>query len=95
MPAMGRQYQIYKDQGVQILAVNIAESDLKVQAFANQYGMVFPTLIDKTKSVMQIYNVKPLPTTILINTDGKIVKIITGEMSEKDIKRYMEQIKPI
>ena len=30
MPAMGRQYQVYKDQGVQILAVNIAESDLKV-----------------------------------------------------------------
>ncbi|WP_438311552.1 thiol-disulfide oxidoreductase ResA [Sporosarcina sp. FA9] len=94
MPAMGRQYQVYKDQGVQILAVNIAESDLKVRAFAEQYGMVFPTLIDTTKSVMQTYNVKPLPTTLLINPDGKIVKIITGEMSENDIKSYMEQIKP-
>lgn len=94
MPAMGRQYEVYKDQGVQILAVNIAESDLKVQRFADQYGMVFPTLIDKTKSVMQTYNVKPLPTTLLINPDGQIVKIITGEMSEEDIKGYMEQIKP-
>ena len=91
---MGRQYQVYKEQGVQILAVNIAESDLKVRAFADQYGMVFPTLIDTTKSVMQTYNVKPLPTTLLINPDGKIVKIITGEMSEEDIKGYMEQIKP-
>ncbi|MFD1927100.1 thiol-disulfide oxidoreductase ResA [Sporosarcina siberiensis] len=94
MPAMGLQYQVYKDQGVQILAVNIAESDLKVRAFAEQYGMVFPTLIDTSKSVMQTYNVKPLPTTLLINPDGKIVKIITGEMSENDIKGYMEQIKP-
>ena len=95
MPAMGRQYEVYKDQGVQILAVNIAESDLKVQAFANQYGMTFPTLIDKTKGVMQAYNIRPLPTTLLINTEGIIVKIITGEMSEKDIQEYMEQIKPI
>lgn len=94
MPAMGRQYEVYKDQGVQVLAVNIAESDLKVRTFAEQYGMVFPTLIDTTKSVMQTYNVKPLPTTLLINPDGKIVKIITGEMSENDIKGYMEQIKP-
>ncbi|WP_305849463.1 thiol-disulfide oxidoreductase ResA [Sporosarcina sp. Marseille-Q4063] len=94
MPAMGRQYQIYKDQGVQVLAVNIAEPDLKVRAFADQYGMVFPTLIDKTKGVMQTYNIKPLPTTFLINPDGKIIKIITGEMSENDIKDYMEQIKP-
>lgn len=95
MPAMGRQYEVYKDQGVQVLAVNIAESDLKVQTFADQYGMVFPTLIDKTKGVMQSYNIKPLPTTLLINPEGKIVKIITGEMSEEDIKGYMESIKPI
>lgn len=94
MPAMGRQYKVYKDQGVQVLAVNIAESDLKVRAFAEQYGMIFPTLIDTTRSVMQEYNVKPLPTTFLINPEGKIVKIITGEMSENDIKSYMEQIKP-
>lgn len=94
MPAMGRQYQVYKDLGVQVLAVNIAESDLKVRTFAKQYGMTFPTLIDKNKSVMLAYNVKPLPTTLLINPDGKIVKIITGEMSENDIKGYMEQIKP-
>lgn len=94
MPAMGRQYQVYKDQGVQILAVNIAEPDLKVRTFAKQYGMVFPTLIDTTKSVMQTYNIKPLPTTLLINPEGKIIKIITGEMSEEDIKGYMEQIKP-
>ncbi|QUW23370.1 thiol-disulfide oxidoreductase ResA [Sporosarcina sp. Marseille-Q4063] len=94
MPAMGRQYEVYKDQGVQILAVNIAESDLKVQTFAKQYGMSFPTLIDKTKVVMEAYSVRPLPTTFLINPDGKIIKIITGEMSENDIKDYMEQIKP-
>ncbi|MFS0577290.1 thiol-disulfide oxidoreductase ResA [Sporosarcina sp. 179-K 3D1 HS] len=94
MPAMGRQYEVYKNQGVQVLAVNIAESDLKVQTFADQYGMVFPTLIDKTKSVMQAYNVKPLPTTFLIDPNGEIIKIITGEMSEKDIQGYMESIKP-
>ncbi|MER2090571.1 MAG: thiol-disulfide oxidoreductase ResA, partial [Sporosarcina sp.] len=94
MPAMGRQYEVYKNQGVQVLAINIAESDLKVRTFAGQYGMTFPTVIDKYKSVMQAYNVVPLPTTMLINSDGKIVKIITGDMSEKDIQGYMEQIKP-
>ncbi|MBO0587719.1 thiol-disulfide oxidoreductase ResA [Sporosarcina sp. E16_8] len=93
MPAMDRQYEVYKNQGVQVLAVNIAESDLKVRTFAEQYDMTFPTLIDKTKSVMGAYSIRPLPTTILINPDGKIIKIITGEMSEKDIQGYMESIK--
>lgn len=94
MPAMGRQYEVYKDLGVQILAVNVAESDLKVRTFADQYGMVFPTLIDQNKSVMRAYSIRPLPTTVLINPDGEIIKIITGEMSETDIQGYMEAIKP-
>jgi peroxiredoxin len=94
-PLMDKQYkEVYKDQGVQILAVNIAEPNLVVQKFIDQKSLTFPVLIDKTKSVMESYNINPLPTTILVNPDGRIEKIITGEMTEKDIKEYMEQIKP-
>jgi peroxiredoxin len=94
MPAMDRQYEIYKEQGVQVLAVNIAQSDFEVQRFASQYGLDFPIVIDKTKSVMEAYNIKPLPTTLLINPDGKIEQIIRGEMTEQDIAGFMEQIRP-
>lgn len=93
-PLMEKQYQNYKDQGVQILAVNIAQSDYEVKQYAEQKSLTFPIVIDKNKSVMEAYNIRPLPTTMLINPDGKIVKIITGEMSEEDIKDYMEEIKP-
>jgi len=94
-PLMDKQYQVFKDQGVQILAVNIAESDFVVQRYIDQRDLTFPVLIDKTKSVMETYNIRPLPTTILVNPEGRIVKIITGEMTEADIKAYMEQIRPI
>lgn len=93
-PLMEKQYQVYKDQGVQILAVNIAQSDYEVRQFAEQRDLTFPIVIDKTKSVMEAYNIRPLPTTLLVNPEGKITKIITGEMSEKDIASYMEEIKP-
>ena len=93
-PLMEKQYQVYKDQGVQILAVNIAQSDYEVEQYAERKKLTFPIVIDKNKSVMDAYNIRPLPTTILVNPDGEIVKIITGEMSEEDIKSYMEQIKP-
>jgi len=94
MPAMDRQYEVFKDQGVQTLAVNIAQSDFEVQRFTDQYGLDFPVVIDKTKSVMEAYNINPLPTTMLINSEGKIEKIITGEMTEQDIASFMELIKP-
>jgi peroxiredoxin len=94
MPAMDRQYEIYKEQGVQVLAVNIAQSDFEVQRFASQYGLDFPIVIDKTKSVMEAYNIDPLPTTLLINPEGEIEQIIRGEMTEQDIAGFMEQIRP-
>ncbi|MCK1998336.1 thiol-disulfide oxidoreductase ResA [Psychrobacillus psychrodurans] len=93
-PLMDKQYQEVKDQGLQILAVNIGESDFVVQKYIDRKGLTFPVLIDDNKSVMETYNINPLPTTILINPEGKIEKIITGEMSEESIKRYMEQIMP-
>ena len=94
MPAMDRQYEIYKEQGVQILAVNIAQSDFEVERFASQYGLDFPIVIDKTKSVMEAYNIDPLPTTLLINPEGEIEQIVRGEMTEQDIAGFMEQIRP-
>ncbi|MGB3261775.1 thiol-disulfide oxidoreductase ResA [Paenisporosarcina sp.] len=94
MPAMDRQYEVFKDQGVQILAVNIAQSNFEVERFADQYGLDFPIVIDKTKSVMEAYNIDPLPTTLLINPEGEIEKIVRGEMTEQDIALFMEQIRP-
>lgn len=94
MPAMDRQYEVFKDQGVQLLAVNIAQSDFEVQSFADQYNLSFPIAIDKTKSVMTAYNIIPLPTTVLVNPEGEIERVITGEMTEQDIEGFMEEIKP-
>ncbi|TQR21072.1 thiol-disulfide oxidoreductase ResA [Psychrobacillus vulpis] len=94
MPAMDNQYGVYKDLGVQTLAINIGESDLKVNSFVNRYGLSFPVAIDRNKSVMELYNIDPLPTTFLINPDGRIEKIIKGQMTEQDIANYMDQVKP-
>ncbi|AMX01001.1 thiol-disulfide oxidoreductase ResA [Rummeliibacillus sp. G93] len=94
MPAINDQYKEFKDQGIQILGINIAQSELEVTSFTDKLGVEFPIVIDKTRSVMRAYNVDPLPATILINKDGKIENIITGEMKEKEINQYLNSIKP-
>lgn len=94
MPAMDRQYKQFEEQGVQVLAVNIAQSDFEVQSFVDRFKLSFPVVIDKSKSVMTAYNIRPLPTTILVNPEGEIERIVTGEMSEQDIQGFMEEIRP-
>ena len=94
MPHMEKQHQEFEEKGVNILAVNIKESNLKVETFRDQYGLTFPIAIDKTESVKSAYNIVPLPTTFLINKDGRIEQIITREMSENEIIHIMESIQP-
>ncbi|MFJ7913685.1 MULTISPECIES: thiol-disulfide oxidoreductase ResA [unclassified Lysinibacillus] len=94
MPAINRQYQAFKDQGVQTLSVNIAQTDFEVQNFVDRHKLTFPVVIDKTKSVSTTYNVGNLPATLVIDPDGKVVKIITGEIEEGKIASYMELVKP-
>ena len=93
-PAMERQYDAFKAQGVEMIAVNYAQTDFEVKKYVANMGMTFPVAIDKTKSVFTAYNIGPLPTSIFIKPDGTIDRIKTGEMSEVEIIQYLESIKP-
>ncbi|WP_027408659.1 thiol-disulfide oxidoreductase ResA [Anoxybacteroides tepidamans] len=94
MPFISRQYEQYKKQGVEVLAVNVGEPKLSVQKFVDRFGLTFPVVIDREDQVMNAYEIDPLPTTFLIDKNGKIKKIITGTMTEENVKQYMESIKP-
>ncbi len=94
MPAMNNQYAVYRDQGVQILAVNVGESKLVAQKFAEQYGLDFPILLDNGRAVETVYDVFKLPVTFLIDQEGNIVDIIEQGLTEQMIQQHMESIKP-
>ena len=94
MPYIENQYHVYKDLGVEVLAVNVGEPELSVKNYVERKGMTFPVAIDEKLEVMDAYGVNPLPTTFLVDKDGKIVDIITGQLTEELIKSHMERIKP-
>lgn len=94
MPYMEKQYQVYKNQGVQILAVNVGESEYAVNSFISKHNLSFPVMIDNGQEVQAAYDVDPLPITFLINKEGKIVDMVTGSQTENDIHQLMERIKP-
>ncbi|MFD1738609.1 thiol-disulfide oxidoreductase ResA [Bacillus salitolerans] len=94
MPYMVNQYKHFKEQGVEILALNVNEAPLVIKRFAERHQLNFPIPIDKGEQVLKAYGVGPIPTTFLIDKDGKVVKVITGSMTEKMVHDYMNMIKP-
>jgi peroxiredoxin len=94
MPYIDSQYKAYKAQGVQVLAVNVGESNFSVQKFIDRHKLTFPVLIDKDSQVQQAYDIDPLPFTFLIDKEGKVVDTFKGELTEKIVQEHMERIKP-
>lgn len=95
MPHMEKMSKEYKDKGVEVLTVNVGESEFQVNKFKEQYGLTFPMTIDKTKEVQQAYGVNPLPATYMINADGEVEEIIIGGLvKEEQVRELFEKVKP-
>ncbi|MGG0716645.1 thiol-disulfide oxidoreductase ResA [Robertmurraya massiliosenegalensis] len=95
MPYMDKQYQENKDDGIQILAVNIGESNVVINEFIKKHDLTFPILKDKNAEVVGAYGVDPLPITFLIDKDGTVVQIHKGEIiNEQVVIDMIKEIKP-
>jgi peroxiredoxin len=96
MPLMEKHYQEVKDEGIEILAVNIAESNVAVSSFIERIGVTFPVLLDSNpdRVVTQRYGVGALPASYFVDKDGVIVGHYVGEMNESILKEHLELIRP-
>ena len=74
MPSMERLYQMLKDDGFVVLAVNQWEDPDHVFAYVGQLDTdpSFPILFDPESQVAKAYGVKGLPTTFLLDKQGRI-----------------------
>ncbi|MDF1507673.1 thiol-disulfide oxidoreductase ResA [Robertmurraya sp. DFI.2.37] len=95
MPYMDKQYQENQEEDVQILAVNIGESNVVVNEFIKKHDLTFPILNDKKQEVQTVYGIGNLPITFLIGPDGNVVNVHEGEIiNEQVVIDMIKEIKP-
>ncbi|GHT82759.1 hypothetical protein FACS1894137_02270 [Spirochaetia bacterium] len=78
MPSMEALYQKYKDKGLEILAVDSGEEEQDVARFIRQYGFTFPIGLDVSGEITEPYGTGYIPTTYIIDRQGKIISQIVG-----------------
>lgn len=77
----------YGNDGLVVVAVNIAESKNKILNFLdnNLFAQnVFRILIDSSSSMYKAWKVVGLPTTYLVDRDGKMQSYWVGELDADD-----------
>lgn len=83
MPQFVAAYDRYKEQGLEILAVNVQESPSIIRPFTDDFGVDFPVLLDRRGSVSDEYRMLGLPSTYFIDRDGVVREVFRGPFLER------------
>ena len=76
MPALERLYQLLKDDGLEIVAINLdaASKDDLVRNFTEQKGLTFTVLRDPLFGTPRRYGVTGFPESIFVGRDGRFTE---------------------
>ncbi|MDR2700945.1 MAG: TlpA family protein disulfide reductase [Spirochaetaceae bacterium] len=78
MPSMETFYKRFKSRGLEILAVDGGEDAATVLQFIRNNGYTFPVLLDRDNKVNSLYGIRAIPTTFILDREGKIIGQIMG-----------------
>ena len=92
MQAMEPVYQIYRDQGLVILAINVRQDRKTAQDFVSKLNISYEVLLDKDGAVARKYGVIGLPTTFMIDRNGNLYNRILGESTPEVFEKIVREL---
>ena len=98
IPSMEALHQAFRDEAFAILAINEWETEDHVFAFMGQLPVEpgFPILLDLDSAVATSFGVKGLPTTLLLDPQGRIVYRAVGgrDFDHPEVKKTIRALLP-
>jgi len=92
MPDMQK---FHENKDVVILAVNLTETESSkdnVPTFVEDYGITFRVPLDEDSSVSTLYQIRPIPTTYLIDSNGMIHNVAFGAINYELMVQEFEKM---
>ena len=78
MPRLDTLYQKYHKSGFVLLGVNVDDDPRTALATAAKLNVSFPVLLDTDKKVSKLYDLNTMPSTVVIDRDGKMRFLTRG-----------------
>lgn len=89
-PVLEGLHQEFKDQGVQFFGVNLRDEKATAEAFEKSFGVSYQSFDDKNGAVLlSVAGMVPpgaVPTTLVLDKDGKVASRVLGEIQKSTLK---------
>jgi cytochrome c biogenesis protein CcmG, thiol:disulfide interchange protein DsbE len=91
---LGREY---KPRGLEVVGISLDQDGEEIiKKFVARYKINYPTLLPVPGSLLS--QIEPVPTTLLIDVEGRLARKYVGVMPEEelreDIEKLIKQFKP-
>jgi peroxiredoxin len=91
LPHLVTAYDRYRQEGLEIVAVNLQEDEDTISGFVEEFGLQFPVVIDRSGDVADKYRVIGIPTSYFIDRSGVVRSIYTGPLVGEDSRQGIEE----
>ncbi|WP_413364961.1 peroxiredoxin family protein [Lysinibacillus sp. 3P01SB] len=96
MPHLQTYYEDYaKKDNVVIIAANTTYNDQgkdNIQTFIKSLDLTFPILLMPDDSIIRLYEVLTIPSTFMIDTEGRLQHQIIGPLDTDAIRDYVTEL---
>lgn len=86
MPLLLELSREYHDLGVELILINVEESEERIRKFLERIEVTPTVAMDTDGSVSKQYAVSGIPQTVIVDRDGGIATILVGASEESEIK---------
>jgi thiol-disulfide isomerase/thioredoxin len=80
-PALEQVYERDRGKGLVVLGIDQGESPRVAAGFATEMKLRYPILVDEDQQYGRAYAAIGLPTSLIVDRNGRIVRGIDGELS--------------
>jgi thiol-disulfide isomerase/thioredoxin len=80
IPSLNNLKEQFKDSSLKIIAINYGENKKKINQFMDNHKMNFVVLSDENMFSENFFKIIGLPTSFIINKNGKITHEVIGEI---------------
>ena len=94
MPLLNDLHNKYKDLGFKVMGVNVEEDSKEALKILDDIKVNFPVVFDTSNKVSELYNVSAMPSTVLIDRDGKMRYLHKG-YKQGDVTIYKKWVKKL
>lgn len=96
IPEIQAIHEEFGGRGLAVIGISVdgPRNFAKVRPFVARLGIGYPIVLDEDGSLQQKYQVRAMPTTVLVDTSGAIVKVVQGFRPGEgaELKRAVEAL---